>query len=71
MEENNCAGCDKPLEGAVTTAIDKKWHADCFRCEACRGHFADGRFLAHSGRPYHKECGLGEIWTHTPHSPTT
>ena len=75
----DCARCHKPLDGAVITALDQSWHADCFRCELCNGDFPDGQFVAHDGRPFHSDCydkSFGEtcsrcgqvckVWPHDP-----
>lgn len=30
-----CAACDNVILGRVLTAMECRWHPDCFRCEAC------------------------------------
>lgn len=50
-----CAGCNEPVVGAVTTAISKKWHPDCFKCSKCQQKIG-GAFFASGGKPVCKKC---------------
>ncbi|XP_002738353.1 leupaxin-like [Saccoglossus kowalevskii] len=31
-----CEKCKKTITGTIVTALDKEWHAECFRCAECR-----------------------------------
>jgi len=56
-------GCGENItprtEGGFITALDKKWHQQCFVCNACRANFTDGQFKlsdARPGIPYCDQC---------------
>ncbi len=51
-----CAGCGKSLTGSYITALNRKWHEDCFRCAGCRQPLGKQGFYEHDGQPYHAAC---------------
>lgn len=51
-----CFGCKRPITGAYVTALDRTWHADCFRCAGCGRPIGENSFYTHEGRPYHAGC---------------
>lgn len=40
-----CKGCRKPVVEGGLSALGAEWHAECFCCVECGGHFEDGRFF--------------------------
>ena len=44
-----CASCGFSLSGAIITAKDKDYHADCFVCDCCHTPIAavGGRFISY------------------------
>jgi hypothetical protein len=42
--------------GAVTQALDKQYHPDCFVCVSCQQPFPEGEFLVHEGQPFCDPC---------------
>jgi len=56
-----CGGCGKEIEGKRLSAVDKKWHPECFVCAHCKGQFsAEEGFVESADLPYHEKC-LDEI----------
>ncbi|CAD7701924.1 unnamed protein product [Ostreobium quekettii] len=56
MDSHRCAGCNKWLGfHKWMSALEKKWHTDCFRCPGCRKPI-QGKYSAKDGEPYHPEC---------------
>lgn len=56
-----CAGCCGILDSAerdVFGALGKLWHSGCFKCSGCDKPIADGSFIPHDGKAYHKPCHL-------------
>jgi len=51
-----CAKCNQPITEVYTTAMDKKWHLDCFQCQGCNRPFGDETFQEHKGDPYCNAC---------------
>lgn len=50
-----CAGCGKELSGSILSAMDKKWHPECFVCSKCSGSLQEG-FGVVDGQPVCKTC---------------
>ena len=52
-----CGGCGKPTVGKRMSAMDQKWHPECFVCHHCGKPFSatDG-FVESEGKPYHEQC---------------
>jgi hypothetical protein len=50
-----CAHCNQPIMDRCVTAMNKKWHVQCFVCTQCTQPF-DGTFLERDGRPYCERC---------------
>jgi hypothetical protein len=51
-----CAACEETIIGAVTNALDKQYHPDCFACVSCQTPFGEGEFLVHEGQPFCDAC---------------
>ena len=51
-----CAGCRKAISGAYITAMDRKWHSECFKCAGCRKSIGQESYYQHTGKPYHGAC---------------
>jgi len=51
----SCGGCGKDVSGRVLSAMDKKWHPECFKCFDCSGELAGGYALK-NGDPICKPC---------------
>eukprot|EP01090_Pellita_catalonica_P012450 TRINITY_DN2710_c0_g1_i2.p1 TRINITY_DN2710_c0_g1~~TRINITY_DN2710_c0_g1_i2.p1 ORF type:complete len:868 (+),score=278.91 TRINITY_DN2710_c0_g1_i2:194-2605(+) len=50
-----CPKCGKVIDDdEFVSAIGKKWHTDCFKCETCGCSF-DNNFFSHEGKPYCKQ----------------
>jgi len=50
-----CPQCNQPLGPKRVTALDKKWHPECFVCQVCKGSLADG-FFEKNGKPICGPC---------------
>lgn len=50
-----CAHCNQPIMDRCVTAMNRKWHVQCFVCTQCTQPF-DGTFLERDGRPYCERC---------------
>lgn len=51
-----CTRCGKGLEGRISRALGKEWHAACFVCEKCARPFPNGEFVDVNGRPTCENC---------------
>ncbi|TGZ70607.1 hypothetical protein CRM22_003114 [Opisthorchis felineus] len=52
-----CAKCAQPfVSGSILTALDRKWHPDCFLCTICRGKLANQSFHVKDDSPYCTKC---------------
>ncbi|PRP77483.1 Paxillin [Planoprotostelium fungivorum] len=40
-----CAGCDQALSGGYVTALNKKWHSQCFACGVCKKPISGARTI--------------------------
>ncbi|CAJ0745087.1 8254_t:CDS:2 [Entrophospora sp. SA101] len=47
-----CKGCQNPIKGEFTNALDGKWHRDCFGCKTCKQPFNSSYYYIHQGQPY-------------------
>eukprot|EP01106_Pelomyxa_sp_JSP_P017441 TRINITY_DN711_c0_g1_i4.p1 TRINITY_DN711_c0_g1~~TRINITY_DN711_c0_g1_i4.p1 ORF type:complete len:613 (-),score=122.87 TRINITY_DN711_c0_g1_i4:68-1906(-) len=54
--EGTCPGCHKPITGQVLTALDKKWHPECFVCSDCKKAFSKGKFFLRDDKPVCRDC---------------
>jgi len=54
-----CGFCGKPIPDRCVTAMNKKWHIDCFVCNSCCNPFPGGSFFEKNGMPYCKNCYQG------------
>ncbi|KAL3318614.1 hypothetical protein Ciccas_002720 [Cichlidogyrus casuarinus] len=53
----SCAKCKKTLEGGtILSALEKKWHPDCFACEGCKTHLANQSFHQKDDVPFCVNC---------------
>ncbi|CAJ0750354.1 176_t:CDS:2 [Entrophospora sp. SA101] len=46
-----CKGCQNPIKEEFTSALDGKWHRDCFGCKTCNQPFHSSYYV-HQGQPY-------------------
>eukprot|EP00906_Rhabdomonas_costata_P019544 RCo028517 len=53
-----CFKCGKPITGTVTTALNEKWHPDCFTCGLCNLPILTSQFSSRDGIAYHIHCQL-------------
>jgi paxillin len=51
-----CAYCNTAISDRCLTAMNKKWHVDCFVCNNCCQPFQGGRFFENNGMPYCQGC---------------
>lgn len=54
-----CPGCGETIHGgAVVEAMGRKWHRDCFACQAkdCGKSLRGVPYQEHDGMPYCKDC---------------
>eukprot|EP01012_Entosiphon_sulcatum_P002764 TRINITY_DN1065_c0_g1_i2.p1 TRINITY_DN1065_c0_g1~~TRINITY_DN1065_c0_g1_i2.p1 ORF type:complete len:955 (-),score=202.24 TRINITY_DN1065_c0_g1_i2:27-2891(-) len=51
-----CAGCGKPTTGKRISAMEKKWHPECFVCQKCFKPFDEDGFVEENEMPYHERC---------------
>nr|CDS32304.1 Four and a half LIM domains protein 3 [Hymenolepis microstoma] len=51
-----CAKCHKHIEGTIVTAMNKKWHSECFVCTGCHTPLAGQSFHNKDGAPYCIKC---------------
>ncbi|KAL7715452.1 Paxillin [Entamoeba marina] len=45
-----CAGCNKPIIGSSLSALQKKFHPECFVCSVCKAPFPRGQFYNLDGK---------------------
>eukprot|EP01006_Ploeotia_vitrea_P013435 TRINITY_DN3516_c0_g1_i1.p1 TRINITY_DN3516_c0_g1~~TRINITY_DN3516_c0_g1_i1.p1 ORF type:complete len:464 (-),score=3.58 TRINITY_DN3516_c0_g1_i1:112-1503(-) len=51
-----CSLCNSPITGTVTTALDRKWHPECFRCGYCQMPILTTQFSSRNNTPFHLHC---------------
>ena len=56
-----CAKCRKDLDGVVVTAMDKKWHKECFACAGCGKSLQGQQFHKKDGAPYCIPCRVDKF----------
>ncbi|XP_077981946.1 paxillin homolog 1-like [Glandiceps talaboti] len=50
---STCAKCNRSISGTVVTALDKKWHNECFTCYKCPERLSGKQFFTDdNGHPY-------------------
>jgi hypothetical protein len=56
-----CAGCQLPINGKILSALERRWHPDCFTCAYCRESLEHVAFFDYEGKPY---CHFDyhEVW---------
>ncbi|OQV21742.1 Paxillin [Hypsibius exemplaris] len=52
LGDNQCAGCQKNVNGQVVTALGKVWHMECFRCGHCQNLLRTQPFFEKGGKAY-------------------
>lgn len=66
-----CAGCSKPISGVVISAMNKRWHASCFKCKECGENLEHMAYQEKDGVPYcaldfHEKFSVKCDYCHTP-----
>ena len=52
-----CGMCDQEIQGQYLTALDNKFHPDCFQCVNCKTKIAPGQdFFERNDKPLCVEC---------------
>jgi len=46
-----CGGCGKKVTGRFLTAVEKRWHSECFVCDGCRKSLEGGKYKLIPSRP--------------------
>eukprot|EP00294_Goniomonas_avonlea_P001454 CAMPEP_0114548926 /NCGR_PEP_ID=MMETSP0114-20121206/5249_1 /TAXON_ID=31324 /ORGANISM="Goniomonas sp, Strain m" /LENGTH=309 /DNA_ID=CAMNT_0001733563 /DNA_START=9 /DNA_END=938 /DNA_ORIENTATION=- len=59
-EDDLCGGCEKPISGKITRALDRRWHADCFVCQKCTKPIV-GNFMNIGGKPCCSGCSDADV----------
>ncbi|KAG8868559.1 hypothetical protein FRC20_003165 [Serendipita sp. 405] len=47
-----CGKCDKIIMGRIVSAMDARWHPECFRCTVCETFLEHVSSYEHDDRPY-------------------
>ncbi len=47
-----CASCDDTIIGRIVSAMSKRWHPECFKCETCKMLLEHVSSYEHEGNPY-------------------
>ncbi|XP_003367428.1 putative LIM domain protein, partial [Trichinella spiralis] len=47
-----CFKCNRSIVGDCLTALDRKWHPECFCCAHCHKPFGNSCFFLEDGNPY-------------------
>jgi hypothetical protein len=47
-----CASCEGVIIGRIVSAMNKRWHPDCFKCETCRMLLEHVSSYEHDGKAY-------------------
>lgn len=55
VEQVVCAECHKPIEGNHYSVNQRKYHAECFKCETC-GHFIPGSYGFYNDKRMCESC---------------
>nr|CAH8829720.1 unnamed protein product [Trichobilharzia regenti] len=57
MSTMMCAKCARPFtSGSILSALDKKWHPECFVCTICKRTLADQSFHVKNEDPFCANC---------------
>lgn len=57
QEVDMCGMCDQIIEGQYLTALDNKFHPDCFACVNCKTKIAPGQdFFERNDKPLCVDC---------------
>lgn len=48
----SCSKCQKSILGDCLTALNKRWHPECFTCVHCHKPFGNASFFLENGQPY-------------------
>ncbi|VEL33666.1 unnamed protein product [Protopolystoma xenopodis] len=57
MSDLKCAKCDKGFTaGAILTALEKKWHQECFVCSGCNAQLHNQSFHCKDETPFCVAC---------------
>lgn len=59
-----CKVCGDPIQGEMIKAMDFNFHRKCFNCQECAKEFPDGKYMAHDGLPFCKECFERKFYEH-------
>ncbi len=51
-----CPGCGQNLSGPILEALNRRWHASCFRCRDCGETIHRQTFHERDGHAYHVRC---------------
>ncbi|XP_041455447.1 paxillin-like isoform X2 [Lytechinus variegatus] len=51
-----CAGCNKPITSRCITAMQRKFHPECFVCDYCLKQLNKGTFKEQNGKAYCHTC---------------
>ncbi|XP_039266577.2 paxillin-like [Styela clava] len=54
--KGDCAACQKPVMGEVTTALGKVWHPEHFVCAVCDEEIGVNTFFERDQKPYCEKC---------------
>jgi len=58
----SCNGCQKEIiSGKIRTALEKKWHPECFKCYACNKVITDASFCVKNDKPSCIPCFEGPL----------
>lgn len=47
-----CAGCTNPIIGRIVSAMNQRWHPQCFMCGVCNELLEHVSAYEHEGKPY-------------------
>ncbi|XP_063707198.1 transforming growth factor beta-1-induced transcript 1 protein-like isoform X1 [Culicoides brevitarsis] len=53
---DKCAGCKAPIMKSAITALQAKWHPDCFKCKKCKKTIDDESFYVEGSKPVCAKC---------------
>ncbi|KAJ8904065.1 hypothetical protein NDN08_000594 [Rhodosorus marinus] len=56
-----CYACGRELEGTITKAMGKRFHASCFVCAMCRNPLTGGTFHENAGKALCSNCYKNKV----------
>ncbi|PWN53163.1 hypothetical protein IE53DRAFT_208782 [Violaceomyces palustris] len=56
LHKPRCKACKKPIVTDLVSALNAKWHPECFVCKSCRRPFEDTSFYVKDGEAFDEEC---------------